>query len=154
MKRIYFVFMILIISVISGCSNSNNEEVEQFILDAFKSRADAVFLYKDKKALSQYFSPEALEQSKDYLAWSPGPWNNIKDMKYSSSLRIDKLKVDGKRATAQVYETVVVTWDYIDPGKVMGAEFVKEDAWSNRKHLVTLILSPEGKWLIEQDIVP
>jgi len=139
MKRVYFVFIMLIIIVVSGCSSSNKEEVRLFIEDAFKTRADVVFLYKDKEVLSGYFSPEALEQNRAYLDWSPkGQWSNVKDMKYSTTLRISNLKVDGKRATA----------------KVAGTEFTKEDAWSNRKHLVTVVLNPEGNWIIEQDMVP
>ena len=155
MKRVYFVFIMLIIILVSGCSSSNKEEVRLFIENAFKTRADVVFLYKDKEVLSGYFSPEALEQNRAYLDWSPkGQWNNVKDMKYSTTLRISNLKIDGKRATAEVFETVVVTWDFVDPAKVAGMEFTKEDAWSNRKHLVTVVLNPEGNWIIEQDMVP
>ncbi|MBU7007887.1 hypothetical protein [Phosphitispora fastidiosa] len=155
MKKVYLIFILMILMISSGCSRSNKEEVRLFIEDAFKTRADVVFLYKDKEVLSGYFSPEAMEQNRAYLDWSPnGRWNNVKDMKYSTTLRISSLKIDGKRATAEVFETVVVTWDFVDPAKVAGTEFTKEDAWSNRKHLVTVVLNPEGNWIIEQDMVP
>ncbi len=152
MKRILVTFLLLFL--VAGCSGSSRKEVETFIQDAFKVRADAVFLYKDKKPLEQYFSPQALEQSKEYLEWSPnGQWPNVKNLKYTAALRIDKIKISGKQAAAEVFETAVVTWDYIDPGKVMGTAFINENAWSNRKHMVTLTLTPEGKWLVDQDIV-
>ncbi len=154
MKRLFAACVVLIL-LIGGCiSSSNKAEVEKFIQDAFKARAEAVFLYKDKKPLAQYFSPEALEQTREFLNWSPrGQWHNVKDLKYSITLRIRNLKIDGKQATAEVAETVVVTWDFIDPAKVSGTDFVKEDAWSNRKHVLKLILTPEGNWLVDQDIV-
>ncbi len=155
MKKLYYVYILLILLIISGCTSSNKEEVRLFLEEAFKTRADVVFLYKDKEVLSRYFSPNAMEQNRAYLDWSPnGQWSNVKDMKYSITLRISDLKIDGKRATAEVFETVVVTWDYIDPSKVAGTEFTKEDAWSNRKHEVTAVLDPEGHWIIEQDLVP
>ncbi|WP_418792261.1 hypothetical protein [Phosphitispora sp. TUW77] len=155
MRKTYFVLLIVIIVIISGCTSSNKDEVRKFIEDAFKIRVDVVLLYKDKAILSQYFSPEAMEQNRTYMDWSPnGQWSNVKDIKYSTTLRISNLEINGKRATAEVFETVVVTWDYIDPTKVVGTEFTKEDAWSNKKHLVTAVLNPEGKWIIEQDMVP
>lgn len=153
MKKLLLIMTVLMLSLM-GCGNESNQEVRKFIQEAFKVRADAVFLYKDKSLLTGYYSPAVLEQSGEYLNWSPnGQWNNVKDLKYSITMRIDNLKIDGKQATADVFETVVVTWDYIDPSKVMGTAYVTEDAWSNRKHRITLILTDEGRWLIDQDIV-
>ncbi len=154
MKRLFAAWVVLML-LIGGCKSSSGQaEVEKFIQEAFKARAEAVFLYKDKKPLEQYFSQEALEQSREFLDWSPrGQWHNVKDLKYSIVLRISNLKIDGKQATANVSETVVVTWDFIDPSQVSGTDFVKEDAWTNRKHTVRLILTPEGPWLVDQDIV-
>ncbi len=153
MKRI-LAAVLLLVFLTAGCLGGDRKEVEKSIQEAFKTRAEAVFLCKDKKPLERYFGPQAMEQSKAYLAWSPnGQWTNVKNLKYSTTLRINKLKISGKKATAEVLETAVVTWDYIDPAQVLGTAFLKEDAWSNRKHLVTLTLVPEGKWLIEQDVV-
>lgn len=153
MKR-YLSTFLLFMFLIAGCSSSNQKEVEKVIQDAFKARADVVFLYKDKKVLQNYFSPKALGQSRDYLAWSPkSQWNNVKNLKYSTTIRINNLKVDGKQASAEVFETAVVTWDYIDPSKVMGTAFAKEDAWTNKKHIVTMFLTADGKWLVEEDVI-
>lgn len=151
----FLVLLIGIIFLLTGCGGSNTKaEVEKAIQDAFKARADTVFLYKDKKPLEQYFSREALAQTSDFLAWSPnGQWENAKNLKYSYRISIRELKPDGQQATAAVYETAVITWDYINPGQVMGTNFIKEDAWGNRKHLVTLKLDESGHWLISADIV-
>jgi hypothetical protein len=152
--RKQFALLLILVFIISGCSSSDKSSVEKFIQEAFKIRANAVFLYKDKKVLAKYFSARALDQSKAYLNWRPSKqWNNVKNLKYSITLRIEDIKTDGKQATATVLETVVVTWDYIDPSKVMGADYIKEDAWSNRRHLVTLVSNPEGNWIIDQDVV-
>lgn len=152
MKRFLLILCILVFS--TGCGSNGNQELRGFIQDAFKTRADLVFLYKDKALLKKYFSPQALSQSKEYLQWSPnGQWENAKNLKYTISLRIDNLSVEGKVAKAEVYETVIVTWDYKDPSLVKGTKFIKDDAWSNRQHMVTLGLTPEGNWQIEQDII-
>jgi hypothetical protein len=149
-----FAMLLMLVFIISGCSSSDKSSVEKFIQEAFKARANAVFLYKDKKVLAKHFSPQALNQGKEYLNWRPGKqWNNVKNLKYSTTLRIEDIKIDGKQATATVLETVVVTWDYIDPSLVVGTAFIKEDAWSNRRHLITLVLTPEGNWIIDQDVV-
>ena len=153
MKKALFFLAVLSI-LITGCSGGQKQEVEKFIQDAFRARAEAVFTYKDKKPLSQHYSAKALQQGRDYLEWSPnGQWSNVKNIKYSTRIRFEKLDIDNKMATAVVYETVVVTWDYIDPSQVMGTAFVKEDAWSNKKHVLTLNMTPEGKWLIDEDIM-
>lgn len=154
MKKILWAFVVMAL-LLAGCGSGSKQEVEKFIQDAFKARAEAVFKYKDKKPLALYFSPQALEQSREYLNWSPpgNQWNNIKNLKYSIKLRIEDLKVDGKQAAATVLETAIISWDYIDPAKVAGTAFIKEDAWSNKKHLVTLTLTPEGKWLVDRDII-
>lgn len=154
MKRLLILLMAVLVAL-AGCSDgSNKEAVQAAIREGFKARAEAVFTYKDKKNLDRFFSAEALAQSRDYLNWSPnGQWANVKNLEYSTSIRINRLKTEGKRATAVVYETAVVTWDYIDPSLVTGTKFIKEDAWSNREHDVVLSLTPEGQWLIVQDII-
>lgn len=153
MKRT-LVMLIISLLFLMGCSSGQKQKVEKFVQDAFKARADAVFTYKDKEPLLQYFSPKAMEQSRDYLNWSPREqWSNIKDLKYSTQVRFEKISVDGKTATATVYETAIITWDYIDPSQVMGTAFVKEDAWSNKKHTLLLTMTPEGKWIIDEDIM-
>lgn len=149
MRKSIFLFMIFFLLLSTGCGDSKKEAVESLIQEAFKVRADAVFLYKDKAALNKYFQPQALEQSKDMLAWKPkGEWNNAKDLKYSYSIRIDKLKIDGKVARAEVRDTAIVSWEYVEP-----AGTKVEDAWSNRKHLVTLTQSEDGLWVVDQDII-
>lgn len=149
-----YIIMIIFFLLTAGCNSDNNQNAEKGIQDSFKARADVVFLFKDKKQLSNYFSPRALAQSKDYINWSPrGQWSNVKDIKYSMKIRIKELKIDGKFATAVVNETVIITWDFIDPSQVMGSDFVKEDAWSNKMHRVKLILTPEGRWIIDEDII-
>lgn len=154
MKKILWAFVIATV-LVAGCGSDDKQEVEKYIQDAFKIRAETVFKYKDKKALAGYFSPRALEQSREYLNWSPpgGQWDNVKNLKYSIKLRIEDLKVDGKQATATVLETAIISWDYIDPAKVAGTAFVKEDAWTNKKHMLTLSLTPENRWLVDQDII-
>lgn len=152
MKKLLVIFSLLFFVI--GCGSNDNQEVKKFIQDAFKTRADLVFLYKDKATLKKYFSSEALSQSKRYIEWSPnGQWKNVKNLKYSIRLRIENLSVNGKLAKAEVYETSIVTWDYKDPALVKGTKFMKEDAWSNQKHMVTLSLTPEGIWQITQDII-
>ncbi|KNZ71092.1 hypothetical protein Tfer_0167 [Thermincola ferriacetica] len=147
---IFFCFVFLI-----GCGSSQTaKDVEQVINDAFKARAEAVFKYQDKQPLTKYFSPEALQQSKGLLDWSPkGQWDNVKDLKYSYSIRIENLKISGKQARAEVYETAVVSWDYIDPGRVKGTDFAKEDAWANRRHDIVVNQEPDGRWVIVQDLI-
>lgn len=154
-RRFLLIILVLSLVVWLGCDASGTQaEVEEFINEAFRARAEAVFKYKDKASLEEFYAPKAMEQSKGFLNWSPnGNWENVKDIKYSYSIRIKDLKVDGKQATALVYETAVITWDYIDPQKVTGTEFVKEDAWANRCHELVLELDADGKWIIEQDIL-
>lgn len=152
MKCRFIALFMLILLLLPGCGSDTKADVEKAIHEAFRFRADVVFLHKDKKDLKKHFSADALAQSKDYLAWSPnGSWENIKNPAYRYNLRIDNLKVDGKRATAEVFETVLVSWDYVDASLVRGQEFKKEDAWSNRLHRVMLMLDPEGRWLVEED---
>ncbi|PKM80928.1 MAG: hypothetical protein CVU89_11325 [Firmicutes bacterium HGW-Firmicutes-14] len=152
MKRVFVLILGLIL--MTGCGGSKKAEAEQVIHDAFKARAEVVFLYKDKKPLEEYFTPEALQQIREFLDWSPnGQWENVKNLKYSYKIRMRELKVDGKQASAEVYETAVVTWEYIDPSRVVGTAFIKEDAWSNRRHLVSLTQEPDGNWKVSRDIV-
>lgn len=153
MKKFLFA-LVIFTGLLAGCGTSDKQDLEKVIQDAFKVRTEAVFFHKDKTSLERYFSSEALEQSKDFLEWNPnGKWDNVKDINYSMKLRVSKLKIDGKLATAEVFETTVVTWDYIDPSKVVGTTYVKEDAWGNKKHNLKIILTPQGEWLIDQDIV-
>lgn len=152
MRFRYIAVVMLVFLILSGCGSQARQDVERAINEAFRVRADAVLLHKDQKVLNKYFSSRALEQSKDYLAWSPnGSWENVKDLSYRYNLRIDHLRVDGKKATAEVFETVMVSWDYIDPNLVTGLNFKKEDVWTGRMNKVTLFLDPSGQWLVEED---
>lgn len=154
MKYRYIALLFIVFLFLSGCGGQARRDAEKGIQEAFRARAEAVFLHKDKTGLNRYFSAGALEQSKKYLNWSPnGSWENIKDPAYRQNLLIDNLKVNGKRATADVFETAVVTWDFIDPELVRGQDFKKEAAWSNRLHKITLQLDPEGRWMVEEDIM-
>ncbi|MFZ5641947.1 MAG: hypothetical protein ACOY4Q_14830 [Bacillota bacterium] len=154
MKYRFIALIMLVLLILPGCGSQSRQEVETAINEAFRARADAVFLHKDKKGLSGYFSAGALAQSKKYLEWSPnGSWENKKDLKYRYNLRIDNLRVDGKTATAEVFETVVASWEYIDPSLVYGHDFKKEDAWTARPHKVMLQLNEEGRWVVEEDLM-
>lgn len=154
MKYRYIAAVIMVFLILSGCGSQARQDVEKAINEAFLARADAVFLHKDQKVLNKYFSAGALEQNKEYLTWSPnGSWENVKDLSYRFNLRIDHLKIDGKMATADVFETVVVSWDYVDPNLVLGREFKKEDAWTGRLNKVTLQLDPSGRWMVEEDLL-
>lgn len=153
MKYRYIALVMLALLILAGCGGQARKDVEKAINDAFRTRADVVFLHKDQKVLNRFFGAGALEQSKKHLTWSPnGSWENKKDLTYKYNLRIDDLKIYGKRATADVIETVVVSWDYIDPDLVTGQDFKKEEAWTGRLHKVVLQLSADGRWMVEEDL--
>lgn len=150
--KLRYIAMLLVLLLLFGCGGDSRREVEKAINEAFRARADAVFLHKDQKLLNRFFSADAMTENKNYLAWAPhGSWENIKDPAYRYNLRIDKLKVKGKNATAEVYETVIISWNNIDSVLVQGSA-LNEEAWSNRLHKIKLELNPEGNWIVMEDL--
>ncbi len=152
LKRITAILALSVFVLLTGCNTAQDKDIEKAINGAFSARAEAVFKYKDKKPLTKYFSAQALKESQSFLEWSPKqPWTNVKNLKYSYSIRVANLKVNGKQAEAEVYDTAVVSWDFVDKARVTGPDIATEDAWANRRHDLILVQNTEGQWIIEQD---